>query len=219
MKGRNMRRVVVIILLMFISSFVWSEGLLQPSVHSQRIGGYTEDIAVIEVSEFLSPEPGGGINLDYSDESLSYKYNIMPTSTRMTTPGLLIGYFDAYITFASLYSGGTLTISHDTMYCTNPGTTDKAKEIDYELAAVFDFETETTSSSRTEFCLASSSHYGLVVSPASSEASSIEIDMRPYGNQIGYIQDGRLYFRIADAFESIATGTYKSTIVVTLESI
>ena len=185
-----------------------------PQTRSQVIGGFVDDIATISVS---SVSYGArGINLDYTDESSSYRYNIMPSTQRLSMPGLLIGNFDVYITFSSgLLSGASLTITHDTLF-----NSPKQFEIDYELAVVYDiYDGLGTTDMCSGYCLSDSNHVGLQLATSSAERR-ITISLVPsQGRDVCSIHEGGVYFRLAEAFDTIEDGNYTSTVSFILESI
>ena len=211
-----MKKAIIILSILLILFPLFADG---PITHlrSQEVGGFVDDIAELSVSSFISPE-ANGINLDYTDENSVYRYNIMPTSTRLTAPGLLIGNFSVYMTFANTtYNGAKLTITHDTMSMNQNGVQD---EIDYELAVmylIYDGTGETTT--QTDFCLANTSQNSAFPLSTNSSEKSIQILLEAGVAKLCNIQDAGIYFRLASAFETLTEGSYNSTVSFTLESL
>ena len=211
-----MKKAIIILSVLLILFPLFADG---PITHlrSQEVGGFVDDIAELSVSSFISPE-ANGINLDYTDENSVYRYNIMPTSTRLSVPGLLIGNFSVYMTFANTsYNGAKLTITHDTMSMNQNGVQD---EIDYELAVmylIYDGTGETTT--QTDFCLANTSQSSTFPLSTNSSEKSIQILLQSNEAKLCNIQDAGIYFRLANAFETLTEGLYNSTVSFTLESL
>lgn len=217
-----MKRVIIILTVLLILFPVFADGQVSTTqIRSQEVGGFVEDIVDLSIGDFIIPEPGG-INLDYTDESSPYRYNIMPSSTRLSSTGLLIGYFSVYMTFENTtYQSARLTITHDTMHMNQNGVQD---ELDYELAVMYlVYDGTGDSQSQKAFCLANASQDESFPLSTNSHEKSIQIDLAPYSGQgaakICIIPEAKVYFRLASAFESISEGSYNSTVSFTLESL
>ncbi len=215
-----MKKMMIILTVLLVLFPLFAD---EPVTHlrSQEVGGYVDDIVDLAISSFNSPEING-INLDYTDENSEYRFNIMPSSTRLSSPGLLIGSFSVYMTFShTTYRSAKLTITHDTMALNENGLQD---EIDYELAVMYlVYDGTGESQSKKAFCLANSSQSASFPLSTNSSEKSIQILLMPYSGpdtaSICIIPDGRIYFRLADAFETLTEGSYNSTVSFTLESL
>ena len=215
-----MKKVIIILTVLLVLFPLFAD---EPVTHlrSQEVGGFVDDIVDLSISSFSSPDVNG-INLDYTDENSEYRFNIMPSSTRLSSPGLLIGNFSVYMTFSNTaYRSAKLTITHDTMALNENGHQD---EIDYELAVMYlVYDGTENSQSKKGFCLANTSQSPSFPLSTNSSEKSIQILLIPYSGpdsaNVCIIPEGRIYFRLASAFETLTEGTYNSTVSFTLESL
>lgn len=177
----------------------------------QTISGFIDDIAYLYVSPFRYDSIGAvgyaGINLDYNDTSNTDRALIKPSSTAFSAPGVQMGTFSALATYtnSSTITGAKLTITHTKLIHTTASNT----TLEYELAVLYRMGNGTTVGDEiTQYCL-------------STEAASnnkIEITLAQ-STKIAAIQNGYLYFRLANGESPSVTGQYESVVTFMMEAI
>ena len=177
----------------------------------QTISGFIDDITYLYVSPFRYDSIGAvgyaGINLDYNDSSNRDSALIKPSTTALSAPGVQMGSFSALATYtnSSTVTGAKLTITHTKLI----HTTESNTTLEYELAVLYRLGNGTTVGDEIkQYCL-------------STEAASnnkIEIILAQ-STKIAAIQNGYLYFRLANGESPSVTGQYESVVTFTMEAI
>lgn len=190
-----MKKVISILLILFISSLLFAES---PGPHSsQTIAGFINhtgsDYMKLTVSYDVTSTDGtySGINLDLSDSSNSIRYLIAPSATEL---GLRIGSFDLEATHRHYI----MRIYHSKLINTENST----QTIDYKLSISYSITGGVSSSAS---CFSTSS----LVSPD----EMIHVTLSSSSGVI-LIQNGGFYFRLKDASEVRYKGQYKSTVYI-----
>lgn len=171
--------------------------------YGQNVYAFIDDFTILAVGQSAYDSAATGINLNYSDESSSYRYLITPTSNPMSEPGLPLCTFSLFATYSQTV-GGRLLITHSPMTL----STNASITLDWELAIMYSVSDGTsTSGPWTRYCLSS----GSVIS------SEILITLPSSG--VCSIEDASLYFRFAEGVFPSVNGNYFSDISFTLEAL
>ena len=205
-----MKKIFVLLLLIFSLFSVFS-ATIDP-FKMQTISGFIDDISYLYVGPFryeaIGPIGYSGINLDYSNDNTNTdRYQVMPSATSLTTPGVQIGTFSALATYTQspTIQGVKLTITHAKL----SHTTAENTTLEYELAVVYRIGNGTDpGDEETKICL----------STESASNNKIEIVLaKP--TKIAAIQNGYIYFRLAKNQTPTVTGQYSSVVTFTMEAI
>lgn len=191
-----MKKVLMVLLLLFISFslFAWKE--LDFASSSQSIVAHINGVFELEVSPFhySGMNNGKGLNLNINDETNNFRYLLAPTQTPKTVPGLLVANF-SLISSSSEYR---LTITHNKLI----NDADGSIFYDYELCTIYSVQVGNSMVQRTVYCLA--------------QPESAVLDFNE--NQgILMLQNAGLYMRLCT--EVTDSGTYSSVITLYLESL
>lgn len=201
---------ITIALLLIVSLFSVFGATIDP-FKVQTISGFIDDIAYLYVSPFrydsIVAVGYAGINLDYNDTSNNDRALIKPSTTALSAPGVQMGSFSALATYTNsgTINGAKLTITHTKLiHKTASNTT-----LEYELAVLYRLGNGTTVGDEIkQYCL-------------STEAASnnkIEIILAQ-STKIAAIQNGYLYFRLANGESPSVTGQYESVVTFMMEAI
>ena len=192
-----MRRFLLALLILIIP-LCCATAVAELELNELVIAGYIGEYLEWGVSNFKY-DSGKGLNLDINDNENSIRYQIAPTQTPKTSPGLRIGdfyFFSSIPTYSLIITPGYLVNS------SNPSVT-----IPYEISVHFlgDFDTEDVDLER---------RYGNLIA---SSGESINI-VWSTGSTAGavIVQNAGIYFRLSE--EVTVRGLYTSTIVFALES-
>ena len=195
------RTLLLISILLLALSFIFSTENDQH--YGQTVHAFIDDTVLLLVSQPSYASAATGINLNYADETSSYRYLITPTANPMSEPGLPLCTFDLFATYTQS-SGGRLLITHSPMTL----STNAAITLDWELAVVYSVsDGSTTTGPWTRYCLSSGSVISseiLITLPASGLCS---------------IEGAELFFRFAEGVFPSVGGDYYSDISFTLEAL
>lgn len=177
----------------------------------QTISGFIDDISYLYVSPFTFDYIGkvgyAGINLDTSDDT-EYKELIKATTPALSMPGVQIGSFSVLATWtqSATIQGARLTITHTKLI----HTTEENTELEYELAVLYAIGNGTeVGEEQRKFCLSSD---------ANPNNNKIVIDL-VQSTKIAAIQNGHLYFRLAQGVTPSVAGQYESVVTFMMEAI
>lgn len=192
-----MKKILVLLSMML---FLFSASALIDPYKVQTIYGYIDDITYLRVDPFKYANTTFGnyigIDLDYNDASNGFRYQIMPTDTQLTSPGLQIGTFSMLVTFVSGSRTANLVVTHTKL----KHDENDAVLVDYELGIMYSISNGTgISSPPASMCLST----GSIVVPITSAISTV--------------MDGNIYFRLTKGQNVTQTGQYSSTVTFSLE--
>ena len=177
----------------------------------QTISGYIDDIAYLYVSPFrydgIVATGFAGINLDVSDTTNEHRNQIQSTQTALSTPGVQIGSFSVLATYtqSATIQSVKLTITHTKLI----HTTDPNATLEYELAVLYAIGNGTTTGNETrQYCYSTSAQSN----------NKIEISLAQ-STKIAAIQNGYIYFRLAQNQTPSVAGQYESTVTFAMEAL
>jgi len=211
-RGKMRRRLLIILaILLLCLSFVGATTAMagdsnkNPDAIGQTLGGYIEEVFLIDISSPIYT--GEGFNLNVTDESNPYRFQLAPTSTALEAPGLMIGTFSIITSKTDI----AIKITHTPLILHyDDGSSASATEwVDWELGV--------------SWLVDGQPQVGMCLSSNWNAESSVPENLRkiiiPMNEGDVYLQNSGLYFRLTSSSPVTKEGRYLSSVIFEVEDL
>jgi len=206
-----MRKAFATITILLLSSFLlFAETAMagkndrNPDAIGQTVYGYVDDVFSIEISAPIYS--GNGFNLNFSDTSNPYRFELAPTQTALESPGLKIGYFSVVTSKTDI----VLRITHTPLILHYEDNGSSATEwVDWELGVTWETDGET----QVGMCLSSN------WDSESAVPENLRVIEIPMNEGSVRIQNSGLFFRMTSSSPITREGKYISSIIFEVEDL